>query len=225
MYKKASITALIYSLTLLAVVLVSFATDSLRERTEDNRAYFSPQDFVMPLPTVTPNTPTPSPTPTPTVLEQIDVKEAVITGYTLELTPIGTYFITAYCPYECGYREYSDGSDNYPTGWVTASGAICHRADYSKRLTEPTTCAVDPSLHYINADGYGDLFYIEEFDRVFIAEDTGGAVRGKHLDLFYEEYDDVLTFPTGYYTVYAVNITEYDIKLGDYDGIEYVYTD
>ena len=113
---------------------------------------------------------------------------------------IGTYFITAYCPSECGYN-----GENYPTGWTTASGEICHRADWEDRLWEPTTCAVDRSIH-----SFGDMFYIEEFDRVFVAEDTGPGVNGRHLDLFYEEYDDVISFPTGYYAVYSVWYEEVD---------------
>lgn len=218
MYNKQRLTALIGSLTLTALTLMLFATDNREKTTGDNRAYFTPMDFTAPLPTVTPNTPTATPTPTPSVLQNIDVDEAVITGYTLELTPIGTYFITAYCPSECGYN-----GSNYPVGWQTASGIICHRSSFAKRLTEPTTCAVDPSLHYIGSEG--DLFYLPDFDRVFIAEDTGGAVRGRHLDLFYEEYEDVIYFPTGYYPVYSVNIIEYDVKLGDYNGIEVIYLD
>ena len=54
------------------------------------------------------------------------------------------------------------------------------------------------------------MFYIEEFDRVFVAEDTGPGVNGRHLDLFYEEYDDVISFPTGYYAVYSVWYEEVD---------------
>ena len=113
---------------------------------------------------------------------------------------IGTYFITAYCPSECGYN-----GENYPAGWTTASGEICHRADWEYRLWEPTTCAIDRNIH-----GFGDMFYIEEFDRVFVAEDTGPGVNGRHLDLFYEEYDDVISFPTGYYAVYSVWYEEVD---------------
>ena len=112
---------------------------------------------------------------------------------------LGYYFITAYCPHECGYREYDDGTDNFPAGWTTASGEICHRADWEDRLYEPTTCAISRSYH-----SFGDLFYIEEFDRVFVAEDTGSGVQGKHLDLFYETYDEMASFPTGYYEVYEV---------------------
>ena len=113
---------------------------------------------------------------------------------------IGTYFITAYCPSECGYN-----GENYPAGWTTASGEIWHRSDWEDRLWSPTTCAVDRSIH-----SFGDMFYIEEFDRVFIAEDTGPGVNGRHLDLFYEEYDDVISFPTGYYAVYSVWYEEVD---------------
>ena len=110
----------------------------------------------------------------------------------MELTEIGTYFITAYCPAEC------DGS------WATASGATCHRADWENRYDEPTTVAIDRRYH-----SFGDEFYIEEFDRTFIAEDTGPGVQGRWIDIFYEDYSDVLSFPTGYYTVYSVEWVEY----------------
>lgn len=114
--------------------------------------------------------------------------------YRLDLvtSSIGYYYITAYAAEECGYNGY-----NFPTGWTTASGAICHRADYENRLTEPTTCAIDRRLHR-----FGDTFYIPAFDRVFVAEDTGSAVKGKHLDLFYDYYG-MLSFPTGYYEVFT----------------------
>lgn len=116
----------------------------------------------------------------------------------MELTSLGYYYLTAYAPEECGYNGY-----NYPTGWMTASGAICHRADWENRLTEPTTCAIDRSLHH-----FGDLFYIAEFDRIFVAEDTGSAVKGKHIDLFYDYYG-MVSFPTGWYETFAVEyVTE-----------------
>lgn len=118
---------------------------------------------------------------------------------------LGYYYITAYCPHECGYVEYSDGTDNFPAGWRTASGEICHRADWENRLYEPTTCAISRSHH-----SFGDMFYIEEFDRVFVAEDTGPGVQGKHLDLFYETYEEMSEFPTGYYEVYSVWYEEVD---------------
>lgn len=116
---------------------------------------------------------------------------------------IGWYYITAYCPSECGYNGY-----NYPTGWMTASGEICHMSSDEERYTVPSTCAISRAIH-----SFGDIFFIEEFG-LFVAEDTGSAVKGKHLDLFYEDYEDVICFPTGYYEVFAVEYEEKTITLG-----------
>lgn len=114
-------------------------------------------------------------------------------SYLLELEPLGKYYITAYSPQETG-------------SWATASGIKLHRASYEKRYTEPTTCAVDPKLHKIGKNGV--KFYIAEFDRVFIAQDTGSAVKGRHLDLAYTDLKSVKSFPTGKYQTYrVVNIT------------------
>ena len=130
--------------------------------------------------------------------KMLDIMENTkITITIMKKESLGWYFITAYCPAECG------GS------WETASGATCHRADWENRYTEPTTCAISRSVH-----SFGELFYIEEFDRVFISEDTGPGVQGKHLDLFYEDYDSVLSFPTGYYEVFSVEYEEVEVRLG-----------
>ena len=134
-------------------------------------------------------------------IEYMSDSEVTIT--IMQLESIGWYYITAYCPSECGWN-----GSNYPTGWTTASGEICHRADWEHRYSEPTTCAISRSVH-----SFGEYFYIEEFDRVFISEDTGPGVQGKHLDLFYEDYDSVLSFPTGYYEVFSVEYEEVEVRL------------
>lgn len=134
-------------------------------------------------------------------LEYMSDSEITIT--IMQMESLGWYFITAYCPSECGWN-----GDNYPVGWTTASGEICHRADWEHRYSEPTTCAISRSVH-----SFGEYFYIEEFDRVFISEDTGPGVQGKHLDLFYEDYDSVLSFPTGYYEVFSVEYEEVEVRL------------
>ena len=135
----------------------------------------------------------------------------VVTDVSMEYHYLGYYYLTAYCPWECGYN-----GSNYPAGWRTASGAICHRADYENRLTEPTTVAIDRSLH-----SFGTVFYIPAFDRTFVAEDTGSAVKGYHLDLFYEDYGDMASFPTGYYEVYSVEYI-YSDRLVEYYDFEKV---
>lgn len=117
------------------------------------------------------------------------------------LTSLGKYYITGYTSLECG------GST------MTASGAQVYYAPDSEKLTTPTTCAIDPVIH-----DFGDLFYIEEFDRVYIAKDTGSAVKKKHLDLYFpdEMYSYALSI-TGYYTVYSVEYVETTFKPSDYD--------
>lgn len=115
----------------------------------------------------------------------------------IEYKYIGTYFVTAYCPAECGYVEYYDGTDNFPKGWMTASGTICH---YSESNWEPTTCAIDR-----NYFGFEEIIAID-FDgtmKTYVTEDTG-AFRGKWIDCFVESMYEVQTWQTGYYPVYTV---------------------
>lgn len=119
----------------------------------------------------------------------------------IKLTDLGTYYITGYTSVECG------GST------MTASGATCHKAaSYADSFINPTTCAIDPALH-----DFGDLFFIEGFG-CYVAEDTGSAVKGKHLDLYFwdSEYNYALSI-TGYYKVYAVEIVYGTVQATKYD--------
>lgn len=139
------------------------------------------------------------------IFEKID--KVTFPTFEMVLTSLGNYYVTGYTSIECG------GST------TTASGATCHRASYEYRLTEPTTCAIDPALH-----DFGDLFYIPAFDRVFIAEDTGSAVKGKHLDLYYwdSEYSEALAI-TGYYEVFAVEYEYGTVEASKYNITELVW--
>lgn len=193
MRTKGFYISLILSVMLYGLSLMIIYSDKPQEPERVDKADFIAKITVTPTPTATTSpTPTLTATPTPVIYEEITVKVM----YTESL---GSYFITAYCPDECG------GS------WETASGVTCHRADEEYRYSDPTTCAVDPRLHNIGLEG--DLFFIPEFDRVFIAEDTGSAVKNKHLDLFYIDYSDVVSFPTGYYEVYAVYYEEITLEV------------
>ena len=121
----------------------------------------------------------------------------------MKKTSLGKYYITGYTAWELG------GST------ATASGATCHKAaSYEDSFFNPTTCAIDPALH-----DFGDLFFIEKFG-CFVAEDTGSAVKQKHLDLYYgETYEDnqeALTI-TGYYTVYAIEFVYGEVPATNYD--------
>ena len=118
----------------------------------------------------------------------------------IEYEYIGSYFITAYCPHECGYVEYSDGTDNFPRGWTTASGTICH---YSDSNFEPTTCAIDRRYfgfeEYIAVDFDGEL-------KTYVTEDTG-AFSGRWIDCFVETMYEVETWQTGWKDCYSVEFT------------------
>lgn len=80
-----------------------------------------------------------------------------------------TYTVTAYCGCEkcCGK---SDG--------ITASGTVA---------TEGRTIAVDPTVI-----PYGTTVYID--GQAFVAEDCGGAIKGKHIDMFFESHDAAVAF-------------------------------
>jgi len=195
-----------FSLVFGVVIFLGVSSDLNNDIGEKYYNGFRALDMIVPIPE---SEYVPPPTPTPNMFREnlvVSVDEIAIEYTDIELEYIGTYYITAYCPWECGYN-----GENFPKGWSTASGTICHRADYENRITEPTTCAVDPRIHSIWGETY---FYIPEFDRVFVAEDTGSAVKGYHLDLFYEDYD-VSDFPTGYYDVYSVEYVTKTIEVKD----------
>jgi 3D (Asp-Asp-Asp) domain-containing protein len=121
--------------------------------------------------------------------ETLNTINSIDTGVLLPKTEyLGKYFVTAYCPEECGWS------------WSTSSGATCH---YSENPYEPTTCAIDRSVH-----GYNELLMIE--GKIYITEDTGPGVRGHWVDCFVETMDEVKSWNTGYKSVYSVRfIQEY----------------
>jgi len=62
------------------------------------------------------------------------------------------------------------------------------------------TVAVDPAVIPL-----GTRLMIEGYDIVFIAEDTGGGVRGNHVDVFFDDYDLAVRFGVQYRTVTLLN--------------------
>ena len=92
--------------------------------------------------------------------------------------PIGRYYITAYNDEETACK-------------ITASGARCHEGTV-------TTCAADvPKYHK-----FGDILEID--GRLFVVEDTGSAVKKKHIDIFFDSYRDMARYGSNYQTIYRV---------------------
>lgn len=127
------------------------------------------------------------------------------------LTSLGTYYVTGYTSWEL------NGSVQ------TASGATCHKADsIEDSFYNPTTCAADVWGGYHE---FGDILFVENFG-YYIVEDTGSAVLGKHIDLYYgltyEDNQEALTI-TGYYEVFSVEYEYGSVKASKYDISELVW--
>lgn len=91
--------------------------------------------------------------------------------------PIGRYFITAYNHLETGSK-------------ITASGKTCHEGLI-------TTCAADPRYHK-----FGE--YLEVGGRVYVVEDTGSAVKKRHIDIYFANYKTMARYNSHYETIYRV---------------------
>jgi 3D (Asp-Asp-Asp) domain-containing protein len=101
-------------------------------------------------------------TPTPTEPE---------TTQPPELIGLGEFTLTAYCPcVKCCGIWSAEHPSRTGTGYIqkTASGAIPRAS---------RTIAVDPDVI-----SYGTTVIINE--REYVAEDRGGGVNGKHIDIF-----------------------------------------
>ncbi len=129
-----------------------------------------------------------------------------IVYYTMEFEYLGTYFITAYSPEECGYN-----GNNYPNGWVTASDTVCHQSD---DWETPNTCAIDRNYHK-----YGEILLVGDPNdpdnrQVVVTEDCGPGVKGHWIDMFVDSYDQVVSFNTRYDNVYRVSYVKHTFKKG-----------
>ncbi len=81
-----------------------------------------------------------------------------------------TVVATAYCPCSKCCGEWADG--------ITASGAKA-RAKH--------TIAVDTSIIPL-----GTKFIMD--GNIYVAEDTGGAIKGNRIDVYFENHEDALKF-------------------------------
>lgn len=107
-----------------------------------------------------------------------DHLEEVQTSLFYATEPIGRYYITAYSHIETGSR-------------ITASGAKVHQGTI-------TTAAADVWGGYFK---FGD--YVLVNDRIYRIEDTGSAVKKRHLDLYEPDMKKLNSY-TSYKQVYRV---------------------
>lgn len=151
---------------------------------------FTAEDLIKPLPTPT-TTPTPTPKPDNVRLQRWSEFQNIHYGFDFDYEVIVTEYlcegyITAYC--DCS-------KCCWPSTGYTASGVKTH---YSEDWKEATTCAIDP--RYFK---FGTEFMID--GKIYIAEDTGSAVRGRHWDLYQPSHDRVASYDSHYGSVYLVH--------------------
>ena len=75
---------------------------------------------------------------------------------------------------------------------ITASGKSCHEGVI-------TTAAADVPKYL----KFGDV--IEVDGRLYVIEDTGSAVKKKHVDLYFKSYKTMAKYNSNYQTIYKVS--------------------
>lgn len=92
----------------------------------------------------------------------------------IEVEPVSSVVVeaTAYCPCEKCCGEYANG--------YTSTGTKC---------IQGRTIAVDPKVI-----PYGSKIYIPYLDKVFTAEDCGGAIKQNKIDIYFDSHQDALKF-------------------------------
>lgn len=105
--------------------------------------------------------------------------EIVTEAPTRQVELLGNFKLTAYCACEkcCGK---SDG--------ITATGT---------KATANRTIAVDKTVI-----PYGTTVVINGIE--YVAEDTGGAIKGNIIDIFFDNHQDAINFGVQYADVYKV---------------------
>lgn len=83
------------------------------------------------------------------------------------------------------------GATAYTNDPITSTGT---------KPTEGRTIAVDPTVI-----PYGSKVYIPQFDRVFIAEDCGSAIKGNRIDIYMDDYNKCMEFGFRDIDIYILN--------------------
>lgn len=97
--------------------------------------------------------------------------------------PIGKYYITAYNHEETGSKK-------------TASGKTCHEGTI-------TTCAADVWGGYFRFGDYVEITVNGE-PRIYRIEDTGSAVKKRHIDIYFASYKEMARYGSNYQEISRV---------------------
>lgn len=141
-----------------------------------------PQDTTEPTCTIPTQEETTPQTEPPTIDTEPPTEQAQATPETTgSWQSLGTYTLTAYCSCQTCCDQYALNRPRDENGnpiVYTASGAIAQAG---------TTIAVDPSII-----PYGSKVKINE--HIYIAQDTGGAINGNRVDVYFNDHQEALQF-------------------------------
>lgn len=147
--------------------------------------------MVMPTTTYAKSTTESSTVETPKKTKKKKKKKYITTTIKVKKkTYLGKFFITHYCPCSrcCGVGG----------GKVTASGT---------RPTAGRTVGVNPRLIK-----YGTKLKVGKKSG-YVAEDTGGGIGWKHLDIFCNSHQEALNAGVGYENVWAITYTTKKVRM------------
>lgn len=129
---------------------------------------------------------------TPVVVKEISLPEIVIVEPVKEpeLISLGEYKLTAYCSCNkcCGEWAECRPVDEYGNEIVYGSLGIPLKANYS--------IAVDPDVI-----PYGTEVIIN--GHTYRADDCGGAIKDKRIDVYFDNHDEALEFGVQYMEVFT----------------------
>lgn len=106
-------------------------------------------------------------------------------------TSLGEFKLTAYCSCEICCKQWANlrPKDEYGNDIVLGASG--------ERLEPLRSIAVDTSVI-----PYGTEIMI--YDKIFIAQDIGGSIKGNHIDIYMESHEDACAFGLQYAEVFLV---------------------
>lgn len=114
-------------------------------------------------------------------------------------TSIGDFKLTAYCSCKKCCGKWANNRPVDENGNEIVYGAC------SVPLEQGVSIAVDP-----NVIPLGSTVYIDGIP--YVAHDTGGAIKGKRIDVYFSSHEDAVEFGVQYATVFRKEFCENDYR-------------
>lgn len=121
---------------------------------------------------------------------ETEIDKGVDTNKAIKPVSLGKFKLTAYCPCNLCCGKYANNRPIDENGNEIAYGAI------GEELKEGYSIAVDP-----NVIPYRTEVIINGY--IYKAQDCGGGINGKEIDIYFEDHNDALEFGVQYAEVFV----------------------